>query len=102
MGTRSMNAESNRASMRRLTQFSLRSLLTVMMLVGAYIAGWMSHRAWNRRHVAETVSQALNNADFPVDVEAVDGTQILVTSGRKEDVEEAVPVIEEVQQAARQ
>ena len=54
-----MDHESNSRPANPLTQFSLRSLLIVMMLGAAYGAGWISHREWNRRHLSETISGAL-------------------------------------------
>ena len=44
----------NRLRVHGLMQFSLRSLLIVMTLVATYIAGWISHRTWNRRNLDES------------------------------------------------
>ena len=97
-----MKNDSKRSPFRRLTQFSLRSLLVAMMLVAVYIAGWMSHRSWNRRNVEETISRAVEEADLPVKVEFIEGTDVFMSRGRKEDVDKAMQVIDKVNEAARQ
>lgn len=50
-------------------------ILEVMMAsVAAYTAGWLSHREWNRRHLAEMISKAAKvAAGVPVQVEYVEG-----------------------------
>ena len=74
----------------------------LMMMGAAYGAGWISHRQWNRRHLSETISEALQSEDIPVKVEMIEGTDIFVTRGRKEDVDEAMPIVNEAKEAAQE
>lgn len=88
---------------RRLTQFSLRALLVTLLLVAAYWSGWVSHRAWNQKHVSETMLRAFKEVEtkYPVEVETVEGTGVFMTRGKKEDVEKAQQILEQVEAAAR-
>ncbi len=80
--------ETSRLQLRRLVRFSLRSLLILMALAAAYAAGWTSHREWNRRN------QAVNG---PVQIEILEGTDVFVPHGRKEDVEKVTALINEME-----
>jgi hypothetical protein len=72
-----------------------------MMFVAAYFAGWMSHRAWNRQNVADTISRAVEEANIPVKVDHLEGVDVFVTRGRKEDVEKVTAIIDDIEDAAR-
>jgi hypothetical protein len=86
-----------------MVRFSLQTLLLMMALVAAYTAGWISHREWNRRHLAESISKAMKAAaDAPVQIEYVEGTDVLMTRGRKEDVERMTTIVSDIEEAARQ
>ena len=76
-------------------QFSLRAMLILTLLVAAYAAGWISHREWNQRNLIRSITQAIEAANAPVKVEIVEGTDIFMTRGRKEDVDAVMRVIEE-------
>lgn len=97
-----MVLDPNGTRTRSLTQFSLRSLLIVMLLGAAFGAGWIAHREWNRQHLSETISGAMQAEDIPVNVEFLEGPEIIITRGRKEDVEQAMPLLDEVKQAAEE
>ena len=97
-----VSSQDDRLRYRRLMRFSLRSLLVLMALVAAYAAGWMSHREWNRRHLEETLSTIVESANGgSVQVESVEGTGVLLTRGRKEDVERVNKIVNEIENAAR-
>ena len=81
--------EISRLRLRGLARFSLRSLLIVMALVAAYAAGWTSHWEWNRRHQLG-----------PVQIEFLEGTNVFVTRGRKEDVDKVMVLVDEIEDAA--
>ena len=91
---------------RRLMQCSLRALLVLFLLVAAYWSGWVSHRAWNQKNVSETMRRAL--LDFeeiqtknPVKIETVEGSDIYMTRGKKEDVDKVQQILDQVESAAK-
>ena len=70
-------------------------MLVVMMLAAAYGAGWVSHRSWNRRNLIESMSSMIDTLDGPVRVDQLEGSDMLITRGRKEDVEKVNSIIAE-------
>ena len=86
--------------MRQSFRFSLRFLFLLMMLAAAYFAGWVSHRAWNRRNTERAILDAMQQVQGPVRVEkAGDG---IMLKGRKSDVEATQQAIGKIQAAAVQ
>jgi hypothetical protein len=72
-----------------------------MMLAASYFAGWVSHRAWNRRNTDQAIIEALRQVHGPVRVEAGD-LDVLMLKGRKPDVEATEEAIGKIQAAAEQ
>ena len=54
----------NKQRRRRLTQFSLRTLLILTTVVAAYIAGWLSNE-WRHEQKAQS-NQAVTTPNLPV------------------------------------
>lgn len=72
--------------------------------MAAYWSGWVSHRAWNQKNVTETMRRAFEEveAKYPVEVETVEGTDIFMTRGTKEDVDKVQEILERVGEAAKE
>ena len=87
---------------RRMPQYSLGAMLILVSLVAAYWAGWASHRAWNRRNLAETMRPFLEKvqADYPIKVETIDGSDVYMIKGKQEDVDEAQTMLDAAAEAA--
>ena len=84
-------------------QFSVRSVLVVMLLVATYIAGWLSHKQFNNRNLDENVSAAVKRIDnMQAQVEVIDELDGLtvVRGKRSQDVKDVISAIEQVKDAA--
>ena len=88
--------------MRQSFRFSLRSLFIIMMLAASYFAGWISHRAWNRRNTEQAIIDAMRQVNGPVRVEKAGDLDVIVLKGRKADVEETQEAIDKIQAAVQQ
>jgi len=83
-------------------QFSLRTLLGLLMLAASYFAGWVSHREWNKRNVEEAILKATERIGSPTTVEtADDAPEMLIVRGRKDDVAEMENALRDIDAAAR-
>jgi|GEM_PF-4327903 len=93
----------NKSGQPSRVQFSLRVLLFLMALAAAYWAGWASHQRWNRRNLAETMNRLLKQVEARSDVkvETVEGTDIFITRGKKEDVDFVNEIMKEASEAAQ-
>ena len=86
----------------RWIRFSLRSILLIMMLVATYMAGWVSHRAWNNRNLQENIDDAMDQlSNSQVSVETVDDLGVIVVKGKKPDVKKAQTSIGKIHDAAK-
>ena len=56
--------------------FSLRALLLLVLIVGAFMGGWVANEARHRYIIKDNAT-----------IEFIDGTQTMVIRGVKEDVE---------------
>ena len=88
--------------MRQSFRFSLRFLFIIMMLAASYFAGWVSHRAWNRRNTEQAIIDAMRQVHGPVRVEKAGDLDVLMLKGRKSDVEATEEAIGKIQAAAEQ
>jgi hypothetical protein len=88
--------------MPRRYQFNLRFLLVLIMLVASYWAGWVSHRAWQRRNIEQAIDDALQQVKGPLQVEKVDELDVVVLRGGQADVEAMQRGINKIESAARQ
>jgi hypothetical protein len=90
------------STMRQAFRYSLRSLFLIMMLAAAYFAGWISHRAWNRRNTEQAIIDALRQVEGPVRVENAGDSDVIMLKGRKSDVEATEEAIGKIQAAVQQ
>jgi hypothetical protein len=60
----------------RWLRFSLRTLLTVMLLVGAFCGGWMSHKRWGQVELEEARAEIEKLRRAPR-VEYIDGLGVV-------------------------
>ena len=88
--------------MRQSVRFSLRSLFIIMMLAASYFAGWVSHRAWNRRNTEQAILDAMRPVNGPVRVEKAGDLDVIMLKGRKADVEATQEAIDKIQAAVQQ
>jgi hypothetical protein len=72
-----------------------------MMLVASYFAGWISHRAWNRRNAEQAIIEALRQVNGPVRVERAADIDVIMLKGSKADVEATQEAIDKIQAAIR-
>ena len=73
-----------------------------MMLAASYFAGWISHRAWNRRNTEQAIIDAMRQVNGPVRVEKAGDLDVIMLKGRKADVEATQEAIDKIQAAAEQ
>jgi hypothetical protein len=73
-----------------------------MMLAASYFAGWVSHRAWNRRNTEQAIIDAMRQVHGPVRAEKAGDLDVLMLKGRKPDVEATEEAIGKIQAAAEQ
>jgi hypothetical protein len=90
------------STMRQAFRFSLRSLFIIMMLAASYFAGWISHRAWNRRNTEQAIIDAMRQVHGPVRVEKAGNLDAIMLKGRKSDVEATQEAIDKIQAAVQQ
>jgi hypothetical protein len=74
-------------------RFSLRTLLTVMLLVGAFCGGWISHKRWGQVELEEARAEIEKLRRAPR-VEYIDGLGLFYTGGRKVDVERLREIVD--------
>jgi len=86
--------------MRQSLRFSLRTLFLIMLVAAAYCAGWISHRAWNRRNTEQAIIEAMRQVNGPVRVEKAG--DVMMLKGRKSDVEATEEAIDKIQAAIQQ
>jgi hypothetical protein len=90
------------STMRQSFRFSLRSLFIIMMLAAAYFAGWISHRAWNRRNTEQAIIEAMRQVQGPVRIERARDLDVVMIKGDKADVEATEDAIGKIQAAVQQ
>jgi hypothetical protein len=73
-----------------------------MMLAASYFAGWISHRAWNRRNTEQSIIDAMRQVNGPVRVEKAGDLDVIMLKGRKADVEATQEAIDKIQAAVQQ
>lgn len=88
--------------MRQSFRFSLRLLFIIMMLAASYFAGWISHRAWNRRNTEQAIIDAMRQVNGPVRVEKAGDLDVIMLKGRKADVDATQEAIDKIQAAVQQ
>jgi hypothetical protein len=71
------------------------------MLVASFCAGWVSHRAWQRKNIEQATVDAMLQLGGPVRVEKVDGLDVMMLKGHKADVEAMQGAIGKIQDAAQ-
>ena len=85
---------------RVVLRFSTRTVLAIVMLAAAYFAGWVSHREWNMRNIDEAVVNAARRIQTSVDIETPT-PELIVLTGREDDVENMQEAIRDIDNAAR-
>jgi hypothetical protein len=73
-----------------------------MMLATSYFAGWISHRAWNRRNTEQAITDAMRHVNGPVRVEKTGDLDVIMLTGRKADVEATQEAIDKIQATVQQ
>ena len=71
-------------------QFTLRTLLLLVLCAGFFFSGWTAND-WRRR------SQLSEQLQGPVQVEHIDATNIFVVRGQKSDVKKVLDAIRETE-----
>jgi hypothetical protein len=82
--------------------FTLRTLLGMLMFVAAYFAGWVSHREWNQRNVEELIRNSAKQIGGPTTIETEDDAPgVLIVRGNRHDVLEMKAALGDIDSAAR-
>ena len=71
-------------------QFTLRTLLLLVLCAGFFFGGWTANDWWRR-------SQLSDQLQGPVQVERIDAPNIYVVRGKKSDVKKVLDVIRETE-----
>jgi hypothetical protein len=78
--------------------------MTVMLLVGAFSGGWMSHKRWGQLELESALTSALTKArgtNPGIRVENIDGLPIINTTPPKEQSEAFMELLRLMQEHAK-
>ncbi len=79
----------------------MRTLLLTILVVAAYLAGWVSHREWNKRNVEEAIMKGIQRVGGPVDVQFQETGRIMTLRGQNDDeVSEMKEAVRDISSAA--
>ena len=85
---------------RRGLRFSVRSMLWIAAVVGAYFAGWQSHRSWSQPSFGEVLESATKELSGNVQLEW-SPTQTLLITGSQSDVDQVRKALAEFDETAK-